>query len=176
MTDFVDEIEAEGVLHKLPVLVKAGLADERNVEIELGRSVATILDIVATERGCQIEELVLVREGEDDPLSALILIDAEYQHRRRHHVHHVGEVTVKVYYQAGEYSRGFKRSITVEEVLTWAVKVFNIDPGMATEFELARHGEKEELPGTEHIGHLAGHRHELALDLVRGDIANGTSS
>ena len=44
---------------------------------------------------------------------------------------------------------------------------------MATEFELARHGQKEELPGTEHIGHLAGHHHVLELDLVRGDIANG---
>jgi hypothetical protein len=45
---------------------------------------------------------------------------------------------------------------------------------MATEFVLTRHGQKEELPGSEHVGHLAGHHHyTLELDLVRGDIANG---
>jgi hypothetical protein len=61
-------------------------------------------------------------------------------------------------------------------VLVWAIKAFNIDPGMATEFELTRRGGKEELPGAEHIGHVAGHHHELELDLVRGDIANGSDT
>jgi hypothetical protein len=95
---------------------------------------------------------------------------------RRHHVHHRGEVKVTVYYQAEVHERDFKRHATVEDVLTWAIKAFNIDPSMATEFELARHGQTEELPGAEHVGHLAGHHHELALDLVRGNIANGCDS
>ncbi len=117
--------------------------------------------------------LLLVREGEDEPLSAMILIDASYPRHRRHHVHHQGEVKVNVHYQADIRHRDFKRQATVEDILTWAITVFSIDPTMATEFELARHGQREELPGTEHVGHLAGHEHELALDLVRGDIANG---
>ena len=38
------------------------------------------------------------------------------------------------------------------------------------------HGQKEELIGPEHIGHLAGKNCEVELDLVRGDIANGSCS
>jgi hypothetical protein len=167
--------EAAEIARKLAVLVKVGLADERTVDVELGSSVEVLLDVVAAERGCRIEDLIVVREGEDEPLSATILIDADYPRHRRHHVHHRGEVKVTVYYQSEFHDRDFKRHATVEDVLTWAIKLFNIDPSMATEFELARHGQTEELPGTEHVGHLAGHHHELALDLVRGNIANGRS-
>ena len=42
------------------------------------------------------------------------------------------------------------------------------------EFELTRRGQREELPEPEHIGHLAGKDRKLALDLVRGVIANGS--
>jgi hypothetical protein len=83
---------------------------------------------------------------------------------------------VTVYYQAGEHAHAFKRSATVEDVLMWAIAAFHIDPSMATEFELTRHDQKEELPGTEHIGHLAKGECTLAFDLVRGDIANGSRS
>jgi hypothetical protein len=168
--------EASEIARKLVVVVKVGLADERAVDVELGSSVAVLVDVVAAERGCRVEELIVVREGEDEPLSATILIDADYPCHRRHHVHHRGEVKVTVYYQSEFHDRDFKRHATVEDVLIWAIKVFNIDPSMATEFELARHGQTEELPGAEHVGHLAEHHHELALDLIRGNIANGCGS
>ena len=155
------------------VRIKMGIENERGVEVEVEKSVTALLEVIAVERGCRAEELVLIREGADEPLMAEILIDAEFPHHRRHHVHHVSDVKLTVYYQAEMRERSFKRWATVEDVLFWAVQVFGIDPSMATEFGLVRHGQKEELPGTEHIGHLVGHCHELGLDLVRGDIANG---
>jgi hypothetical protein len=163
-----------GIERDLEILVKAGHADERTVEVVSGHRVTAILEIFAAERGCGVEELVLIREGEHEPLAVTIVIDADYPRRRRHHVHHVSAVKVTVFYQAGSHDREFGRQATVDDVLAWTIKAFNIDPSMATEFELTRHGGKEELTGAEHIGHLAGCDHELALDLVRGDIANGS--
>jgi hypothetical protein len=165
--------EVQEVEPKLALLVKAGHTDERTLQLEPGCKLTAVLEIFAAERGCKVEELVLLREGESEPLPVLVVIDAGYPSHRRHHVHHVGDVKVTVFYQADSHHREFKRHATVEDVLVWAVKVFGIDPSMATEFELARHGQKEELPGMEHIGHLAAHHHVLELDLVRGDIANG---
>ena len=173
MTDIVQEAEPPGTVHKIPLLVKAGLADERMVDLESGRSVTTILEIFAVERGCAVEELVIVREGEHAPLTEVVLVEVDYPRRRRHHVHHKSAVKVTVYYQASSYEREFKRYEAVEDVLTWAIKVFNIDRGMATEFELALHGQTTELPGSEHIGHVAGRACDLVLDLIRGHISNG---
>lgn len=161
---------------KVAILVKSGCTEERVVELELGSRVTAVLEVVAAERGCLVEELVLVREGEGEPLTPAIVVDENYPHKRRHHVHHPGEVSVTVYYQADQYCRVFKRFEAVKDVLAWAIGVFEIDASMATEFELARHGQKEELFGAEHIGHLAGKNCELELDLVRGDIANGSCS
>jgi hypothetical protein len=173
MTDIVKEAEPPETVYKIPLLVKAGLADERTVELERGRSVTTILEIFAAERGCAVEELVILRESEDAPLTEVILLETDYPHRRRHHVHHKSTVKVTVYYQTAGHEREFKRHQTVEDVLTWAIKIFNIDPSMATEFELALHGQTAELPGCEHIGHVAGRACDLALDLIRGHISNG---
>ena len=83
------------------------------------------------------------------------------------------EVDVTVYYGAQDKTEGFRRNDTVDDVLDWAVTAFNIDSGLASEFELARHGEQEELSGSTHIGPLTHGQKTLALDLVRGDIANG---
>ena len=82
MTETVDdgaalEMEPESAL-KLPLAVKAGLEDERIFELVLGSSVTAILDVFAAERGCRVEELIMFREGEDEPLSAIILMEAEY--------------------------------------------------------------------------------------------------
>ena len=89
---------------------------------------------------------------------------------------HLGELKVTVYYQANHHTRVFKRFEAVKDVLAWAIEVFGIDASMATEFELARQGKKEELREFEQLGHLAEKNLELALDLVRGDIANGSYS
>jgi len=156
-------IEDSEAAHKVSVPVKTGFSEERVVEIELGRSVATILKIIAAERGCTIEELVLLREGESEQLIEAVLVEANYPHHRRHHVHYVGDVKVTVHYQADSQHQDFKRNATVDDVITWAIKVFKIDPSMATEFELVRLGEKDELPPTEHVGHLAGCHHVLTL-------------
>ena len=88
----------------------------------------------------------------------------------------LGEVTVTVFYQASQHSRAFKGFEAIKDVLAWAIEVFGIDASLATEFELARQGKKEELRESEQIGPLAGKDCKLALDLVRGDIANGSYS
>lgn len=89
-----------------------------------------------------------------------------------------GTIAVTVYYQSKTASQGFKPGETVEDVLDWALKVpsFGIDAAMASEFELARHGETEELPLADHLAKLATGAKQLELDLVRGDMANGASA
>lgn len=159
--------------NKIKIPVKAAYAEEQFIELQLGSRVTAILDIVAAERGWNVEELVLIRDGEEECLTGVVLVDERYPHKRRHHVHHVGEITVTVYYQAGQHAHQFRRHGTVDEVLSWAIAAFNVDANMASELGLARQGVKEELPGTERIGHLAGTQCALTLDLVRGDIANG---
>jgi hypothetical protein len=160
----------------IDISVKTGEDEERIIGAAPGSRVTVILEVLAAERGCRMEELILIREGDDKPLTAAILIEEDYPCRRRHHVHRAGEVTVTVSYQAGQRDRAFERHATVEEVLLWAIKVFNVDPSMASEFELTRRGQKKELPGTEHIGHVAGGEHTLCLELVRGHISNGGRS
>jgi hypothetical protein len=158
---------------RIPLRLKLGFAEERVIEVVVGNSVTAILEIIAIEQGCQVEELILLRDGEDEAISAVTVVDADFPHRRRHHIHHQGEVKVLIYYQSEARERSFKRRTTLEDVLIWAIQAFGVDQSMAGEFELARHDQKEELPTSEHVGHLAGRCDELALDLVRGDIANG---
>lgn len=177
MTEIVVENETAVVLPStIKIPVKTGYGEERVVEIELGSSVTKILEIISAERGCAVEELILIRDGRAEPLTEVVVVEVDYPHKRRHHVHHAGEVAVTVYYQAKDKTEPFRRNATVEDVLTWALKAFEVDASLASEFELTRHDEKEELPGAEHIGHLAGKHGELALDLVRGDIANGSGA
>ncbi|WP_315731544.1 MULTISPECIES: hypothetical protein [unclassified Bradyrhizobium] len=156
--------------------VKSGHMDERKVVLPPGARIVAVLELFAAEYGCSVAELALFREGDAEPISELIVVDAKYPHQRRHHVHRVHAVKVTVHYQGGSRHREFARRATVEQVLVWAIEIFGIDASMAAEFELARHGQKEELPGSEHIGHLTGRHDHLELDLVRGDIANGSSS
>lgn len=156
------------------VRVKLSDAEDRVLELRRGSSVETILEIVAEERGCGIRELILVREGETKPLSSDQIVDGDCSDKLCHHVHYVGDVKVLVHYQEKLESREFKRFEAVEDVLIWAIEEFAIDRNLATEFVLVRHGQKEELRDHEHIGHLASKCGELALDLVRADIANGS--
>jgi hypothetical protein len=174
MSNILEEKDAEAhSASKAKIPVKTGHGQDRYVEVEHGRPITVILEIIAAERGCGVEELIIVREGENEPLTEIVIVEAGYPHGHRHHVHHKSEVTVTVFYQAAEKHHPFKRSATVADVLVWALSVFPIDHSMATEFGLTRHDQKEELPGSEHIGHLAAGDCDLALDLVRGDIANG---
>ena len=161
---------------KVAIPVKSGCSEERVVELELGSRVIAVLEIVAAERGCRVEELVLLREGEDELLTSDLVVDSNYPDKCRHHVHYLGEVAVTVYYQAGQHSHVFKRFEAIKDVLAWAIEAFGIDRSLATELVLVRHGQKDELPEREHIGHLTEKDCELALDLVRGDIANGSSA
>lgn len=161
---------------KIAIRVKVDCAEARVLELEEGVSAAGILEFVAEERGCGIEELVLVREGEDEPLVVDVAVDVGDPDKGPLHIHYPGEVKVTVFYQERHDIREFKRFEAVKDVLAWAIEAFKIDSSLATELVLARHGQKEELPEREHIGHLAGKDGELALDLVRGDIANGSSA
>lgn len=86
-----------------------------------------------------------------------------------------GTISVTVHYQSKDATKGFSPSSSVEEILDWALalKEFAIDPAMVNEFALARHGVKDELALGEHLGKLVKGAKVIALDLVRGDIANG---
>ena len=161
---------------KIGIRVKVGDTEERLVELKYGTCVTSVLEIVAAESGYRLEELVLLREGQDSVLTSDIVVDANYPHELCHHVHYADEVSVTVYYQADRDCRDFKRFEAVKDVLARAIKAFPIDPTLATELVLVRHGQRDELPEREHVGHLAGKDCELALDLVRGAIANGRSS
>jgi hypothetical protein len=158
---------------KISVTVKVGYGEERVVEIDVGQPAGSILVVIAGERSCAVEELLLFRDGENDAIPGGTVIGHDYPHRHRHHVHHTRDVEVIVHYQADSHRRKFKRFQTVEAVLDWAIPAFGIDPTMAPEFELARHGTKEELPLSEHLGHLAGHHDCLELDLIRSEMPNG---
>ena len=143
------------------------------IEVNPDQTIEHMLTIIATEQGVRIEDIYIVRENEDAPLTCEQ--PAHHGHHRRHHVHHRQPVTVAVNYQAASHHREFRRHATLEAVLDWAIGAFGIDPSMAGEFELTRSGSTEELPLSDHVGHLAGKHDVLALDLVRGDIANGGS-
>ena len=182
MTDILEENEpvacgdASQARAKTAIRVKVDCDEARVLELEQGASATGILEVVAGERGCDIEELILVREGEDLLLVVDVPVDTGDPDKRPFHVHYRGEVKVTVFYQAGHDVHEFKRFEAVKDILAWAIEAFKIDSSLATELVLVRHGQKEELPEREHIGHLAGKDSELALDLVRGDIANGSSA
>lgn len=161
---------------KIEIRVKLDCTEERLVELEQGACITELLEIVAADSGCSVEELVLTREGEDTPLAVDVLVDTSYPQEQWHHVHYSSEVKVTVYYQASQGVREFKRFEAVKDVLAWAIVVFKVDASLATELVLVRRGKKDELPEREHIGHLVGKDSDLALDLVRGDIANGSCS
>lgn len=141
------------------------------IEVHPGNTIEHLLTMIATDHGVLIEDLYIVREGGDGPLACEHPVHDG--HQRRHHVHHRQPVTVTVHYQAASHHREFRRHATLEAVLDWAIGAFGIDTSMAGEFELTRSGSTEELPLSDHVGHLAGKQDVLALDLVRGDIANG---
>ena len=159
---------------KKQIKVKLASKEDRVFELKDGARLISIIEIVAAELGCGVEELVLFRDGEAQPLTEAVLVDATYPHKRRHHVHRASDVTVVIYYQSQAKTNVFKRNTTIGTILLWAINEFKVDATMATELELSLHDRPtEELPEDEHIGHLARHQNELSLDLVRGDIANG---
>ena len=84
-----------------------------------------------------------------------------------------GQIAVTIHYQQQSAQQAFRPNTTIEDVLDWGIRRFGIDPGMAAEFELARHGVTEELPANDNLGRIATGTKSLELDLVRGDIANG---
>jgi hypothetical protein len=160
---------------KLTIQVKLGPNEERSFELRSGSRAGDVLEIMAREHGLRVEELLLFREGDDEPVETELVIDADYPCNCRHYVHHKNEIEVVAFYQSKTHRHAFRRHQTVGHVLIWAIKVFGVDPTMASEFDLTLHGGKDALPESEHIGHLAHHHKCLELDLVRGDIANGGS-
>lgn len=160
---------------KLAIQVKLGPNDERSFELSSGCRAGELLEIVAGKQGLRVEELLLFREGDNEPVARELVLAPNYPCNRRHHVHHKGEVEVIAFYQSKTHRHAFQRHQTVGHVLIWAIKVFGVDPTMASEFDLTLHGSKDALPESEHIGHVAHHHKCLELDFVRGDIANGGS-
>ena len=164
--------DVEDVATEVEITFKISVEDERRVKVRYGMVLKTVLEVFSRERGCPVEELIVVREGEEGELDLGALIEPGYPHHRRHHVHHKGAIDVVLNYNGGTQEKKFRPRATIDDVLAWAIPAFGIDPAMAQEFELALHGQTAELPGTEHLGHLA-HHHKLELDLVRGALVNG---
>ena len=84
------------------------------------------------------------------------------------------DIAVTVNYQAASKTRSFMRGDSIADVLTWAISAFMIDDAIATEIELIVTGTTEELQGSKTLASLARGASALTLDLVRGDIANGS--
>jgi len=167
--------DVEAVATEVEIAFKVSVDEERRVKVRFGTVITTVLEVFARERSCPVEELIVIREGEEVELDLGTVIEPGYPHHRRHHVHHKSALEVVVNYNMGTHEKKFRRRATIDDVLTWAIPAFGIDPAMASEFELARHGETTELPGTDHLGHLAHHHHKLELDLVRGALVNGAA-
>ncbi len=138
-----------------------------------GIGISSRLAELALKRGVVLEEVEIFRDGELAALTEIIIVDEGYPHHHTHHVHRKEKVLVTVYYGGQERPKEFKRRATIDHVLEWSIKEFHIDPSLASEMELALHGSETELPGDEHVGHLAGKHKTLALDLIRGKISNG---
>jgi hypothetical protein len=88
--------------------------------------------------------------------------------------HGNSDVTVTVNYQNKSETHVFKRGAKIADVLLWAIARFSIDDSLATEMELAVQGTKDELAGSKPLGSLVHGGSSLVLDLIRGDIANGS--
>ncbi|MBV1692076.1 hypothetical protein KRR38_31505 [Novosphingobium sp. G106] len=84
-------------------------------------------------------------------------------------------IDVTVNYQAERKSHSFPRGAKVADVLTWAIEAFKIDDAVATEVELVVEGTTDELAGSKPLASLAHGDADLTLDLVRGELANGSS-
>ena len=103
------------------VIVVSGHGEAREMEIDVNAQADVMLRVIADERGCSIEELILVRE-DDGPTGSVRVphgapIGHGYPHHRRHHVHHVGNVDVTVHYQGGHDHREFARHDLLKAVL-----------------------------------------------------------
>ena len=84
------------------------------------------------------------------------------------------EISVTVNYQEKSETRTFKRGAKIADVLLWAIEFFSIDDSVATEMELALQGTKDELAGSKPLASIVHGGSTLVLDLIRGDIANGS--
>ncbi|MBX3565589.1 MAG: hypothetical protein KF730_13550 [Sphingomonas sp.] len=178
MTDLTLQDDTDGLKMERSAEPPGGLriparfeARDFYIEVTPDQTIEHMLTIIATEHGLRIEDIYIVRENEDAPL--ICEEPVHHGHQRRHHVHHRQPVAVTVHYQTGSHHREFRRHASLEQVLDWAIRAFGIDASMAGEFELTRTGSTDELSLSDHVGHLAGKHNALALDLVRGDIANG---
>lgn len=96
------------------------------------------------------------------------------QEKKPNDPHGNSDIAVTVNYQDGSKTHSFKRGTKIADVLLWAIDAFSIDDAIATEVELALEGSKEELPGSKPLASLAHGDATLVLDLIRGDIANGS--
>jgi hypothetical protein len=89
--------------------------------------------------------------------------------------HGNSDVSVTVNYQEKSETHIFKHGAKIADVLLWAIGFFSIDDSLATEMELALEGTKDELAGSKPLASLVHGGSTLALDLIRGDIANGSA-
>jgi len=153
-----------------------GFTDVEVIVVPQGATGREILLGVAKKTGIEVEEAILFIEYRDEPLNLDIVI-REDAARKVHHVHRARRIKVLVHYQNGTKEKVFPPSTRVQTVLDWAVgpEGFKIDPTIAPEMELALHSETTELQKQAHIGRYVRHpHHDLALDLIRGIVPNGS--
>jgi hypothetical protein len=161
---------------EIEVLVEGeNLADVEVIRLPRGSLAREIVIAVATKGGFPVEEAVLFVEDGEMPIDLeIVLVEAEVS-GKVHHVHRARHVDVTVFYMAGQKERRFRPSARIQRVLDWAAgpEGFMIDPKIAPEMELAKHGTKIALPKNAHIGRYVTQPHCLELDLIRGVVPNG---
>lgn len=153
-----------------------GLTDVEVIIVPQGSTGREVIVEVAKKTGIEVEEAILFIEDRDEPLD-LDLVIREDAAQKVHHVHRSRRIETLVHYQNGSKERAFSPSTRVQVVLDWAVgpEGFKIDPAIAPEMELALHGQAAALQKNTHIGRYIRHpHHELAFDLIRGVVPNGS--
>jgi hypothetical protein len=155
-----------------------GLLDIETIRLQEGSTGREIVAAVAVKGGFPIDDALLFVEDAEEPIDLAIVIAEENVGGKVHHVHRVRKIEVAVFYQGRHIEKAFPPSARIQRVLDWAVgpSGFKIDRVIAPEMELALHGQTTALPKNAHIGRYIKHPcHELAFDLIRGVVPNGTN-
>jgi hypothetical protein len=163
---------------EIEVLVEGeNLPDVEAIRLPVGSAAREIVALVAAKGGFPAEEAVLFLEDGDNPLDLALVLVEEQVRGKVHHVHRARQVDVTVFYLAGQKEKRFPPSARIQRVLDWAVgpEGFRIDPAIAPEMVLAKHGTTTALPKNAHIGRFVTQPHSLKLDLIRGVVPNGAA-
>ncbi len=150
----------------------AGDREPKLVKIDEDATVEELLKRIAPGGN---GDLHLIIEGEDDPHDHHCkLRECSLKHRHHVHCHRCRKVAVTVFYN-GEQSHSFAPSATIEQVLKWALRAFELKGADALDKVLRLpEAPNDPLPETAHLGSFVkGHSCEVRLELTGKVEVNG---